>query len=123
MNDLFAEPVVAADSGIPLGCISCAAGPERLHSAFGGGSRHGLYLHLGFKALKLRLMSVQEIKEQLATLPRNEQDEVIAYLFHLRRAHDGEYERQTGRRLKDKEPSHWLSPDVFERELDKKATP
>jgi hypothetical protein len=79
-------------------------------------------LHRAVKALELRLMSVQEIKEKLAALPRNEQDEVIAYLFHLRHAHDREYESQTGRRLKDKDPSHWLSPDAFERELDKKET-
>jgi hypothetical protein len=35
----------------------------------------------------MSVMSVKEIKEQLATLPRKEQDEVIAYLFHLRHAH------------------------------------
>src|SRR5260370_29739345 len=86
-------------------------------------SGKGSGLHLAFKALNLRLMSVQEIKEQLAALPRNEQDEVIAYLFHLRHAHDREYESQTGRRLKDKDPSHWLSPDAFERKLDKKENP
>ena len=80
-------------------------------------------MHLAVKALKLRLMSVQEIKEHLAALPRKEQDEVIAYLFHLRHAHDREYENQTGRRLKDKDPSHWLPPDAFERELDKKEIP
>ena len=75
------------------------------------------------KGLKFRLMSVQEIKEKLAALPRNEQDEVIAYLFHLRREHDREYESQTGRRLKDKDPSHWLTPEAFERELDKRESP
>jgi hypothetical protein len=80
-------------------------------------------LHPVVKGIKLRLMSVQEIKEQLAALPRNEQDEVIAYLFHLRHTHDREYASQTARRLKDKDPSHWLPPDAFERELDKKETP
>jgi SOS response regulatory protein OraA/RecX len=88
----------------------------------GRGGR-GSALNLAVKAIKLPLMSIQEIKEQLAALPRNEQDEVIAYLFHLRHAHDQEYASQTGRRLKDKDPSHWLSPDAFERELDKKETP
>jgi hypothetical protein len=53
-----------------------------------GLSGQGSGLHLAFKALNLQLMSVQEIKEKLAALPRNEQDEVIAYLFHLRHAHD-----------------------------------
>jgi hypothetical protein len=65
-------------------------------------------------------MSVQELKEKLATLPREEQNEVIAYLFHLRRGIDREYASQIARRLEDKDPSHWLSPDEFERELDKR---
>ena len=83
----------------------------------------GSGLHEAFRALNLQMMSVQEIKESLAALPRNEQDEVIAYLFHLRHAHDREYESQTGRRLKDTDPSHWLSPNAFEHELDKRETP
>jgi len=65
-------------------------------------------------------MSVQEIKKQLAALPRIEQDEVIAYLFHLRHADDADYESKVARRLEDREPSHWLSPDQFEHELDKR---
>jgi len=67
-------------------------------------------------------MSVRELKEELATLSQKDQDEVIAFLFHLRHVGDGEYERQIAGRLTDKDPSHWLSPDEFERELDKKET-
>jgi hypothetical protein len=67
-------------------------------------------------------MSVLEIKERLATLPRKEQDEVMAFLFHLQHVGDREYQRQIARRLTDKDRSHWLSPDEFERELDKKAS-
>ncbi len=67
-------------------------------------------------------MSVREIKEELAALPRKEQDEVIAFLFHLRHAGDGEYQRRIARRLSDRDRSHWLAPDEFERELDKKET-
>lgn len=85
--------------------------------------RQRVRLAPGFQAFNLRLMSVQEIKEKLAALHRNEQDEVIAYLFHLRHGHDREYESRTARRLKDKDPSHWLSPDAFERKLGKKETP
>ena len=65
-------------------------------------------------------MSVREIKEKLATLPRAEQDEVIAYVFHLRHADDAVYQAELSRRANDKEPSHWLTPDEFERELDKR---
>ena len=67
-------------------------------------------------------MSVQEIKEKLATLPRSQQDEVIAFLFHLRHAEDTDYQNRIGRRLQDKESSHWLSPDEFERRLDQKGS-
>ena len=67
-------------------------------------------------------MSVQEIKEKLATLPRKGQDEVIAFLFHLRHADDAEYQSNITRRLQDRNPSHWLSPDAFESELDKKES-
>jgi hypothetical protein len=67
-------------------------------------------------------MSVQELKEQLAALARNEQDEVIAYLFGLRHAGDSQYERQISGRLNDKDASHWVSPDEFERQLDKKKS-
>ncbi len=65
-------------------------------------------------------MSVQEIKEKLAAPPRKEQDEVVAYLFHLRHEDDADYQGNISRRLKDTDPSHWLSPDQFERALDKR---
>jgi hypothetical protein len=65
-------------------------------------------------------MSVQEIKQKLAALPRSEQDEVIAYVFHLRHEDDTEYRSKIARRLEDRQPSHWLSPDQFESELDKR---
>jgi hypothetical protein len=68
-------------------------------------------------------VSVQEIKEKLASLPRKDQDEVIAFLFHLRHADDADYQSELARRLQDKDPSHWLSPDAFERRLDKQESP
>ena len=65
-------------------------------------------------------MNVLEIKDKLAALSRREQDEVVAFLFHLRHADDKEYQTTLTRRLEDQEPGHWLSPEQFERELDKK---
>ena len=56
----------------------------------------------------------------MAALPRDEQDEVIAYLFHVRHADDSDYEREINGRLNDKNASHWLSPDEFESRLDRK---
>ena len=63
-------------------------------------------------------MSVREIKDQLAALSRKEQDEVVAFLFHLRHAEDTDYQGTLTQRLADKEPAHWLTPDQFERELE-----
>jgi hypothetical protein len=65
-------------------------------------------------------VSVQEIKDKLATLPQKEQDEVAAYLFHLRQLNDTPYQEAVSRRLADKDPSHWLSPGDFEKELNKR---
>ncbi len=65
-------------------------------------------------------MSVAEIKEKLATLSRREQDEVVGFLFHLRHAEDRDYQSILARRLEDRDPSHWLTPAQFERELNKR---
>lgn len=67
-------------------------------------------------------MSVQEIKQRLATLRRQEQDEVIAFLFHLRHSQEGDYVSSVDRRVHDTDSSHWLSPDEFEQRLDKKES-
>lgn len=66
-------------------------------------------------------MSVKELKDKLAMMPRSEQDEVIAFLFQLRQAEDVDYQAELSRRLEDRDPSHWLTPDDFEREMDKRA--
>ena len=65
-------------------------------------------------------MSVQEIKDILVALPRKEQDEVVAFLFHLRHQDDPDYQCDVARRLDDKDPSHWLSPEEFERKTRQK---
>jgi hypothetical protein len=68
-------------------------------------------------------MSVQEIKQQIAELPRSAQDELVAFLFYLRHVGDAGYQGSISRRLDDTEPSNWLSPDEFERKLDKTGPP
>lgn len=66
-------------------------------------------------------MSIQELKEQLVTLPRKEQDEVIAFLFHLRQEGEPDLVAAVSRRSNDKDPAHWITPDEFERRLDQKS--
>ncbi len=63
-------------------------------------------------------MSVEEIKKSLAELSAEEQNEVTAYLFHLR--HRADFARQTHMNavMADRNPEHWLTPDEFEKRLD-----
>jgi hypothetical protein len=65
-------------------------------------------------------MSVHEINENLAKLPRKEQDEIVAFLFHLRHPDDSTDQTSISQRLSDKDPSQWLSPEQFEHELNKR---
>ena len=65
-------------------------------------------------------MSVEELKRALTTLSAGEQKEVTAFLFHLRHRGDADYQATLVRRMDDKEPSHWLTPEEFEKQLDGK---
>ena len=58
-----------------------------------------------------------DLKRELTALSTNEKAEVAAFLFQLRRKDDADYQAQIQRRLDDKDPSHWLAPDEFERRL------
>jgi len=65
-------------------------------------------------------MSVEEIKRGIASLSAAERGEVTAYLFHLRHAADSEYQDRITSRLADTDPTHWLTPEEFERRLNEK---
>jgi hypothetical protein len=65
-------------------------------------------------------MSVEQIKTTLAALSASEQREVSAFLFQLRHAADPDYHERVESRLADKNPSHWLTPEEFERRLNQK---
>jgi hypothetical protein len=58
-----------------------------------------------------------DLKKELVALSATEQAEVAAFLFQLRRKDDADYQAKIQRRLDDKDPSHWLTPDEFERRL------
>lgn len=63
-------------------------------------------------------MSVIDVKKELIALSASEQAEVAAFLFQLRRKDDVDYQAAIQRRLDDKDPSHWLTPDEFEKRLE-----
>ena len=64
------------------------------------------------------LMSVEELKKTVATLSPGEQNELTAFLFHLRHRGDVAYQATLKARMDDKDPSHWLTPEEFEKRLD-----
>ena len=65
-------------------------------------------------------MSVEDLKRALTTLSAGEQDEVSAFLFHLRHRADAAYQADIEHRISDKDSSHWLKPEEFEQRLDEK---
>jgi mitochondrial fission protein ELM1 len=65
-------------------------------------------------------MNVDELKQALTTLSAEEQNEVSAFLFSLRRRTDAAYQAILENRLSDKDSSHWLTPEEFEKRLDQK---
>lgn len=62
-------------------------------------------------------MSFEQLKREVTALSDYEQAELIRYTLQLRHAHDAEYRREVTERLNDKDKSHWLTPDEFERRL------
>ncbi|GDY21441.1 hypothetical protein LBMAG56_27880 [Verrucomicrobiota bacterium] len=65
-------------------------------------------------------MSVEEIKHSITALSPTEQKEVSAFLFHLRHAADAAYQERINSKLSDRDPTHWLTPEEFERQLDQR---
>lgn len=65
-------------------------------------------------------MSVEELKRKIAELTSDEQAQVAAFVFHLRHNADPDYQQTIQRRAEDKNPSHWLSVDEFQKKLDQR---
>ena len=62
-------------------------------------------------------MSFEQIKREIALLDEQQQADLISYTLELRYARDVGYHRELTDRLNDKDNSHWLTPDEFERRL------
>jgi len=65
-------------------------------------------------------MNVEEIKRGIASLSPTELGEVTAFLFHLRHTSDPDYQERVAARLSDRDKTHWVTPEEFERQLDQK---
>jgi hypothetical protein len=62
-------------------------------------------------------MSLEQLKLEVTALSDREQAELIRYTLQLRHTNDPDYRREVTDRLNDKDKSHWLTPDEFERHL------
>ena len=62
-------------------------------------------------------MRIEQVKREVATLSFEEQGELAAYLVQLRNRRDPEYLPEIRRRIENTGPSHWLTPDEFEKRL------
>ena len=63
-------------------------------------------------------MSFEQLKQEVTALNDREQAELIRYTLQLRHEHDADYRREVIERLNDRDKSHWLTPEEFERRLD-----
>jgi hypothetical protein len=64
-------------------------------------------------------MSIEQLKQEVALLNGEEQAQLISYTLQLRYAKDPAYRDEVTQRLNDQDKSHWLTPEEFERRLDK----
>ena len=62
-------------------------------------------------------MSMAEIMREVAELPVNRQNELAAYLLHLRLQQDAAWRTEMTRRIDDKDTSRWVSLENLESQL------
>ena len=56
-------------------------------------------------------MSLEDIKSEIAGMTREEQDQLAAYLVHLRHEQDTKVRADITAKIDDKDPAHWVSLD------------
>jgi len=64
-------------------------------------------------------MSLEQLKREVASLTSLEQADLISYTLKLRYDNDVTYHQEVNDRLNDLDKSHWLTPEEFERRLNK----
>ena len=53
-------------------------------------------------------MSMAELMRAVASLPAAQQNELAAFLLHLRLQHDPAWRAEMARRIDDTDPAHWV---------------
>ncbi len=62
-------------------------------------------------------MSMAEIMREVADLPVEQQNELAAYLLHLRLKNDAAWRAEMTRRIDDKNPADWVALEDWKSEL------
>jgi len=62
-------------------------------------------------------MSMAELMREVAALPLQRQNELAAFLLHLRLQDDPEWKTEMARRIDDKNPANWMSLEDWKKEL------
>jgi hypothetical protein len=62
-------------------------------------------------------MSMAELIRELAALPSERQDELAAYLLHLRLERDPAWRTEMTQRIDNHQPGQWVSLDDWKTEL------
>jgi hypothetical protein len=65
-------------------------------------------------------MSMAELMREVAGLPVKRQNELAAYLLHLRLQHDQGWQKEMGRRIDDRNPKNWVRLEDLEKSLSKR---
>jgi hypothetical protein len=58
-----------------------------------------------------------ELMRAVASLPAEQQQELAAFLVHLRLQKDPEWRAEMARRIDDKDSSHWVSLEDWKKEF------
>jgi hypothetical protein len=62
-------------------------------------------------------MNMAELMREVAALPQERQNELAAFLLHLRLQHDSAWKAEMTRRIDDKDSSRWVNLDDWKKEL------
>ena len=61
-------------------------------------------------------MTMAELMREVASLPAERQNELAAYLLHLRLQHDAVWRSEMTRRIDDHTPSNWVKLEDWKKE-------
>ena len=78
---------------------------------------HAESLRTGAAKLRVPAMSIEAIKSELRALPAEERRKLMAYMVVLEDQERADYAATLAKRIDDKSPERWLTPEQCEREL------